>query len=411
MNAAKLVLRYLVDKKLSTVLNIFLLSLGTAVIVILILFNRQLEERISANAKGIDLVVGAKGSPLQLILCSVFHVDFPTGNIKLRDTEAIVKNPLIKQVIPLSLGDNFKGYRLVGTTRNYADLYSGTLSTGAWFEKEMEVVAGATAARLGELKVGDRFASSHGLTSDGDHHDTNFIVTGILSPTNSVLDNLILTSVESVWHVHEHEKETEEEHKPVTNPYTLVPSVDRSDTIKEVTSLLIQFRNPMAAIQLPRFINSQTKMQAASPAFETARLFSILVIGIDVLEGFAYILIFISALSIFIALYNSLKERQYDLAIMRTMGASRLRLLISVMLEGTILTAIGTILGLLLGHSAVYAFSMAFDGSQKFGLTAFTLYSEEYFLVAASLLLGVVCSVVPAVQAYRVNIHNVLAGG
>ncbi|HWA34838.1 MAG TPA: ABC transporter permease, partial [Cyclobacteriaceae bacterium] len=271
MNAAKLVLRYLLDKKLSTVLNIFLLSLGTAVIVILILFNRQLEERISANAKGIDLVVGAKGSPLQLILCSVFHVDFPTGNIKLRDTEAIVKNPLIKEVIPLSLGDNFNGYRLVGTTKKYADLYGGTLSTGAWFEKEMEVVAGSTAARLGQLKVGDKFASSHGLTTDGDHHDTNFIVTGILAPTNSVLDNLILTSVESVWHVHEHGDEADDESKPVTNPYTLVPSVDRSDTIKEVTSLLIQFRNPMAAIQLPRFINSQTKMQAASPAFETAR--------------------------------------------------------------------------------------------------------------------------------------------
>ncbi|HWA33099.1 MAG TPA: FtsX-like permease family protein, partial [Cyclobacteriaceae bacterium] len=140
-------------------------------------------------------------------------------------------------------------------------------------------------------------------------------------------------------------------------------------------------------------------------------LFSILGIGVDVLRGFAYVLIFISALSIFIALYNSLKERQYDLAIMRTMGASRLRLLISVMLEGTILTAIGTLLGLLLGHSAVYAFSMAFDQSQKVGLTAFTMYSEEYFLVTASLLLGVICSVVPALQAYRVNIHNILAGG
>src|SRR6185436_2529910 len=116
-------------------------------------------------------------------------------------------------------------------------------------------------------------------------------------------------------------------------PSPLVPSVAKGDSVREVTSVLLQYRSPMAAVQLPRLINSQSSLQAASPAFETARLFSILGVGVEVLMSFAYVLILISGLSIFIALYNSLKERRYDLAIMRSMGASRTKLFVIILLE------------------------------------------------------------------------------
>ncbi|HNC30552.1 MAG TPA: FtsX-like permease family protein, partial [Cyclobacteriaceae bacterium] len=158
-----------------------------------------------------------------------------------------------------------------------------------------------------------------------------------------------------------------------------------------------------------RMINGESKLQAASPAFETARLFSILGVGVEILTGFAYVLIFISALSVFIALYNSLKERRYDLAIMRSMGASKSKLFVNIVLEGVVLTALGSMAGLLLGHGILMALGTAVEEMRKAGLTGFVFYSAEWIILAGSLLLGMICALIPALQAYRTDISRVLA--
>jgi putative ABC transport system permease protein len=411
MNLLSLVVGYLKAKPLNTLLNIVLLALGIAVITILLLFSNQLKEKISDNTKGIDLVVGAKGSPLQLILCNIFHIDFPTGNIKLYEADRLAKHRLVKSAIPLALGDSYQNFRIVGTNRFYADLYKAELATGVWWQTDMEVVVGATAAQLLKLQAGDTFESSHGLTKEGSTHEAHpFVVKGILKKTHSVIDNLILTNVSSIWSVHSEHSEEKVVSDSVRNPSVLVPSVEASDSTKELTSLLIKYRNPIAALQLPRFINGQSSMQAASPSFEAARLFSILGVGVEAMTGFAYVLIFISALSIFIALYNSLKERQYDLAIMRSMGASKSKLLIATLMEGTTLTLCGSMLGLILGHGVLYVFTTLVEESQKAGISSFTFYKEELWLMVGSLVLGILCSLIPAFQAYRTDIHKVLAG-
>lgn len=417
MNIFILVWSYLKAKPLNTVLNIVLLALGIAVITVLLLFNKQLEEKISSNAKGIDLVVGAKGSPLQLILCNIFHIDFPTGNINLEEAEQISHSRLIKKAVPLALGDSYQSYRIVGTTHEYAKLYHLELAQGEWWNQELEATVGAHVSEGLKLKVGDTFQSTHGLTEGGSgHEEQKFIVKGILKRTNTVADNLILTSIETVWHVHEHaaadstEHEDHARHDSTFVASHLIPTHEAGDSTKEVTSLLIQYRSPMAAIQLPRMINGDSKLQAASPAFETARLFSILGVGVDILTGFAFVLIFISALSVFIALYNSLKERRYDLAIMRSMGASKAKLFINVLLEGAALTFLGSIFGLLLGHGVLVLLGAAVEETQKAGITGLVFYSAEWIILAGSLLLGIVCALIPAVQAYRTDISKVLAG-
>lgn len=416
MNILILVWSYLKSKPLNTALNSLLLALGIAVITVLLLFNKQLEEKITSNARGIDLVVGAKGSPLQLILCNIFHIDFPTGNINLKEAERISRNRLIKKAIPLALGDSYQAYRIIGTNRDYAALYKAELADGAWWSNELETTLGSTVAQELNLEVGDKFASTHGLTLGGHEHEQQFfIVTGILKPTNTVLDNLILTSVESIWHVHEEHSDVEESHTIHQRdtsfiPSSLVASHPAGDSTRELTSLLLQYRSPMAAIQLPRVINGQSKLQAASPAFETARLFTILGIGVDILTGLAYVLILVSALSIFIALYNSLKERRYDLAIMRSMGASRSKLFVSVLVEGSVLTLIGSLLGLLFAHGLVIALATYVEQARKAGITGIIFYTEEWIILAGSLFLGVFCALIPATQAYRTDISKVLAG-
>ncbi len=407
MSIFSLVWSYLKAKPLNTALNIFLLSLGVSVITLLLLVSRQLEQRVADNTKGIDLVVGAKGSPLQLILCNIFHIDFPTGNINLREAEKLANHRLVKNAIPLALGDSYMNFRIIGTSQAYAELYQAELQTGDWWIEELEVTLGANVAALSKLQMGSTFESAHGLTKEGHaHEESKYKVVGILKPTGSVIDNLILTQITSVWHVHEEGEEKSNMNQPLS--LKLIPGYQVKDSTKEITALLIKYKNPIAAIQLPRLINTQTNMQAASPAFESARLFTILGSAKTVLMGLAYLLVFISALSIFIALYNSLKERKYDLAIMRSMGASRFKLWSSMVLEGISLTFLGTIGGLLLAHLMLFVFIQTIG--DKTGLAPFQLYIEEAFLLVGGVLLGLLCSLLPAWQAYRTDIHKVLAG-
>ncbi len=440
MNIFKLVWNYLLARPLNTTINILLLSLGIAVITILLIVNNQLQQKIETNARGIDLVVGAKGSPMQLILCNIFHIDFPTGNISLQEADRIAKHRLVKSAIPLALGDSYAGYRIVGTNEAYASLYEGELANGSWFDKPLEVTIGATVGEMSGLKIGDHFASNHGLTAGGHaHNEHQYRVVGIMKPTYTVLDNVILTSVESVWRMHDESDEAEHEehdgdaheedgdhdhgygHDDVADDHSdhagdshahsrLVPSAEASDTTLEITSLLIKYRSPMGAIQLPRQINTGSNLQAASPAFETARLFSILGVGVDILMAFAYILIIISGLSIFIALYNSLKERRYDLAILRSMGAGRKRIVVSILLEGGMLTLLGSVAGLVLAHGAVVIMTAFIPQVEKAGINGIVFYPGEWIILAASLLLGLACAIIPAIQAYRTDISRVLAG-
>lgn len=411
MNIPVLVWNYLKAKPLNTVLNSLLLSLGIAVIVVLLIFNKQLEQKIQSNAKGIDLVVGAKGSPLQLILCNIFHIDFPTGNINLAEAEKIAGHRLVKKAIPMALGDSYQAYRIIGTNRDYPALYNAQLQAGHWFEKELDVTLGANAAAITGFSIGDKFASAHGLSVGGhEHEEHHFVVTGIMKPTGSVLDNLILTSVESVWKVHDLTIDYVSGNDTTVTVSRLVPAIEAGDSTKELTALLLQYRSPVGAIQLPRYVNQQSSLQAASPAFEIARLFTILGVGVDALMVLAYVLIFISALSIFIALYNSLKERRFDLAVMRTMGATRTKLVFTILAEGIGLTLVGSVAGILFGHSVVGVMALVIEEIHKAGITGFVLFQEEWIILGGSLLLGILCALLPAWQAYRTDISKVLAG-
>lgn len=410
MNLFVLSWNYIKSKPLNTALNILLMSLGIAIILVLILLNSQLEESLGKNKRGVDLVVGAKGSPLQLILANVYHIDFPTGNIKLEEAKSLSRNRLIKKTIPLALGDNYQGFRIAGTNHDYVKLYEAELADGELWKYNLEAVLGANVAQKLKMNVGDEFNGSHGMSVvDMAHDEAAYQVVGILKPSGSVLDNLILTNVESVWAVHEHkEEEHDQEHdKVLGSAYeTGLPDGDADD---EITSMLVQFRSPLGAVQLPRMINSNTNMQAASPAFETQRLFSLLGIGVDMLMAFAYIIIAISGLSIFISLYNALKDRKYDLAIMRSLGASQSKLFFHVILEGIIITVLGGIVGLILGHGLMEGLAGLYEKSDDIGITGLIFVNQELYVLLIAVGVGLLAAMIPAVNAYRTDISKVLA--
>ena len=409
MNLFFLSWNYIKSKPLNTLLNTLLMALGIAIILVLILLSTQLDENLRKNQKGIDLVVGAKGSPLQLILANVYHIDFPTGNIKLEEAKNFSRNRLIAQAIPLALGDNYKGFRIVGTNHDFTNLYEASVAKGELWKNNLDVVIGSRVAEDLGLEVDDSFFGAHGLSvADMAHEEMSYHVVGILADNNSVIDNLILTNIESVWAVHEHD-EGEHDHEEVEVGSAYETGFPEGDEDAEITSMLLKFRSPMGAVTLPRTINANTNMQAASPAFETQRLFSLLGIGVDLLKAFAAIIIIIAGLSIFISLYNALKDRKYDLAIMRSLGASRSKLFFHVILEGVIITILGGGLGFILGHGLTEFLAGLYEKSDDIGLTGMVFVNQEWIVVFISLGIGVFASLIPAVNAYKTDISEVLA--
>ncbi|WP_258102028.1 ABC transporter permease [Marinoscillum pacificum] len=413
MNIIYLSYRSILAKPLSSLLSWLLLTFGVTIVVLILLISNQLKNEISKNSQGIDLVIGAKGSPLQLILANVFHVDFPTGNIGLKEAAKVTRSRYIESAIPLSLGDSYQNARIVGTTKAYADLYGGEISDGVWFEGPMQVVLGAEAARKLQLKIGDEFQSQHGLSDDGDSHDAHpFKVVGVLTTTNTVLDKLILTSIQSIWEVHGHEEEEEHHHEEADSLVEIshleIAVTQEQFDEEEITAMLVKYRSPMGAVMLPRAINSESSFQAASPAFETARLFNIIGVGVQILNLLGILIISISAISVFIALLNSLKDRKYDIAIMRSMGATRSQIFNHILIEGLLITFVGGISGLIISHGLVYVLASSLEGVNP---QAFNFLNEEWFVILGCFVIGALASVVPAIMAFKTDISKTLSKG
>jgi putative ABC transport system permease protein len=177
----------------------------------------------------------------------------------------------------------------------------------------------------------------------------------------------------------------------------------------EITSVLVRYKSPIAAVELPLLVNRESALQAAAPAFETARLLSLVGIGVDTLRGLGLLLIATAGLSVFIALSNAMQERRYDLAVMRTLGASRAQLFTQPLIEGLLLAGGGALLGILLGHAVAEALGRLLPEGPYLGLSGLTWLSEELYVLLLALGVGLVAALLPAVQAYRTDIAAVLA--
>ncbi|AUC14228.1 hypothetical protein BTO06_03285 [Tenacibaculum sp. SZ-18] len=488
MNVWKISLENIKSKPLYTFLSVFTLALSIALLLGIQQLKSSFKYQTDNNLGGIDLVLGAKGSPLQLVLASILHMDDPTGNIKYSEAKKVAKNRMIKTAVPISYGDNFKGYRIVGTTNEFLSLYDAKISNGKGVQKSLDAIIGATVAEKLGLSVGDTFLSSHGLVeNDIDVHDDKFTVVGILEPTYKVIDRLIVTKLESIWDVHanhDHEEESHSEHKndekhddhaeeqhadehhdhdhdkheshenheehaeehhdhdkhESHENHEEHHDHDKHDGHKnheehvdehhdhdkneshenheehadehhdhdkheshgnheehadehhdhdkneshenheehadehhdhdkneshenheehadehhdheennenrEITSLLISFKTPRALLTLPRRINDQTNMQAALPKFELDKLYSYTGIGFKTITWIAYLILLISGMIIFISLYKMVKERSFDLALLRTFGASNFQLIKLVTYEGLMIVLSAFALG------------------------------------------------------------------
>lgn len=469
MNVLKISWKNIIYRPLSSGLSLLLLASGIAIILITILTYHQINDKFKNNSGGIDLVIAAEGSRLQSVLCNLYQVDNPTGNINYARTGFARMHPMVEKAIPISIGDNFKGYRILATTNEYLSLYGGEIGEGKLWEKPLEATIGSGIAEKFGLKIGDNFAGGHGLgESIEEHTDQPYTVVGILKQSNTVLDNLLLTSLESVWILHaghdhgsggsfdiiskeEHDaklakKEADEhnhdehnhdehnhgdhahdEHKEhSTEEYNHEGHGHHHDEVhdnkdyeailktidirsREITAMLIKYKIKRARFTLPGIANNTDGMMAAEPAIEIRQLFDLIEPAISIITIMAMIIVIIASISMFIAMLNSLKDRQYEIAIMRTMGASTTKVFTMILLEGFILAILGYILGIGISHLGMELFSGYLSETYHYDFTGWVWLHEEWYILAGAIIIGIVSALYPAIKAYRTDISKTLS--
>lgn len=416
-------------KPLNTILSILLLTASVAIITILILVEKQFEEKYQSNLDGVDLVLGAQGSPLQLVLSSVYQVDDPTGNISYDSVKVWMQHPYVKKAIPLAYGDNYVGFKIVGTTPDYIEKYQAKIAEGKLFEHNFEVVIGADVAEKLNLKLGDTFKGTHGSAAEGEVHDHGeYSIVGIASKTGKVIDNLILSNIPTVWQMHHEEgneevtenpshgepghmhEDEEHVHAEECNHDEHESDMTIDEPNMEITSVLIEFKNKMGVFMWPNIISQNTKMQAALPTYQMNRLFDMFGVGLDALKYLAFGIMLISGISIFIALFNTLKERKAEFALMRVNGAKKHQLLLVVLLESILLCIVGYFFGTVLGRLGIVLLSKASESDFKLGFNPMEIiWEKEGLLFGLTLLIGLLAALIPAIKAYTINISKTLA--
>ena len=441
MNLGYLAYRNMVSKPLNLMLSLLLLSLSVSLVTFVLQLNEQLGNQLNKNIAPFDMVVGAKGSPLQLVLSSVLHVDNPTGNIKFKDVTQIQNHPFVAESIPVSYGDNYKGYRILGTEPDYLESYGAEVQEGRLFQRSFEVVVGSGVRSKLKLQLGDKLISSHGLldTSIDGHDEHPFTVVGFLAPTGSVVDQLLISNLESIWEVHdhgdEHSETTEEDHKEEhvhdaehehegehdhaaheegheheehgsDGPEE---SEGRYNEDLEITSLLVKFKSPLGMVQLPRFINENTSVQAALPGFEIQRLIGLLGSGAQTINGIALAILLVSGLSIFISLLKTIRERRQELALLRTYGFRTGQLLSLALLEGLFLAFIGFVIGWLLGRLGIWIVSGYLSASYGYTLQLNGLELSEVYLMVIILILAIFATLMASISIFKLNVAKTLS--
>ena len=440
MKDLTLVLLSLKSRLSSTILAVLLTTFGISISIILVQFENHVKTRLNNDGKKIDIVVGAKGSPLQIVLSSIYHIDLPTGNIPYSSLKKISEDPLVDKVIPLALGDNWKNNRIVGTTYEYLEHYGAKLDKGRNWQKVFEVVAGSSV----KINLNQEFSGSHGLVDNNNTHDHGkYRVVGILKPTGTVLDRLLLTSLKSVLqihgqdiednekhnhehdkhehHKHEHNKQEHDEHEHQLNKNkNKTDNHDHNSEQKgnsvnnnqdfiepEITSLLITTKSPVANINLPRSINKQTQLQAANPAFEITRLSAMLGIGSKSFKLLSIIIMLIAVLSIFTGLASNFENRLRDLAILRAIGYSKTRVFKIISLEGIIIVIFGIIIGLC---SSFLVFNLLVDiiAPLNNSNAKFNFSIDIVIIICLVFLAGLFAAFFPAYKGSKVSVAKQL---
>ena len=414
MNTLKIVYKNIKQRSLSSMLTILSVLLGVGLVTAILILKNESEDAFNQTATGYEIIVGPKGSSLQLTLSTVYQVGLPIQNMPLKVYDLLKNDKRVRLAIPYVFGDNYKNFRITGTV---SELFSEfeykkgiryKLDEGSFFSNDFEAVIGKEVADKTGLKTGDTFSGSHGIeTYEGasEHSEKKFKVTGILSRTFTPSDRVIFVSMNSVWELHNHENENNgsEDHHII------------SDSMKTISAVLLKLKSPVFFDLLRRQINENKyegiNAQAVLPLFEIKQLFDIIGNINSLILVIAYLVIFTAAVSILVSIYNSMNERMREIAIMRSLGARRFLIMKIIIFEGMFLSAAGALLGCIAGHAAVFFLQEKISGLSGIKISGFVFSMFEVYLITGTVILGIIVSIIPAVKAYRTDVSKNLNSG
>lgn len=409
----RLVTRSLRQHLFSTSITIACVALATGLMMSVFAINQQTYKAFTEGHGGFDAVLGARGSATQLVLNSVFHLETSPGNIPWSLYMQIKEDPRVENAIPFALGDNYYGYRIVGTKPElfeieYREGRIPELFDGGRMFDEMrrEAVVGSFAARKTGLQVGDIFQPYHGLVfEEGTQHSEQFVVVGIMRPTNTPMDRVIWVPIEGVFRMEGHVlRGTGEVYKP--DAAQVIP-----DEHKEVSSVMLNLRTPQAGMQLTNTINRQGDV--ATFAWPVGAIMSDLFQKIGwvshVLTLVAYLIIVVSAASIMASIYNSINERRRDIAILRSLGARRNTVFAAIVSESSAIALLGTLGGYVV-YSIILSIAMYIVREQT-GVVLEVLVFHPVMLITPALMvvMGALAGIIPAIRAYSTDVATHLS--
>ena len=397
MTLALIVLRSLRQHLLSTVITALSIALAGGLLISVWVVKQQSQATFTQVNIGFDAVLGARGSKLQLVLNSIFHLEASPGNVSQADYDYIRRHPAVAVAIPIAVGDNLRGFRIVGTipefftATEYAPGRRFVLDSGRMFDPSAkEAVVGSFAAGRLHLKVGDVFHPFHGLVfNPHEQHADLYVVTGILAPSNTPADKVVWIPI--------HGLQTMSGHDP--------------KAATDVSAVLIKLRSPSAGFRLDMMYNRQgDRLTFAYPISAiVADLFSKIGWFDQVLTLIAYLVALVSAAGVLVAIYNSMAARRRDIAILRSLGARRRTVFGAIVLEAAAIGLLGMIaaFGVYLGiATGVAALIRAQTGVM---LNPWSYDPVMLWAPVAMVLLCAAGGVVPAWVAYRTDIASNLA--
>ena len=393
MTPVTVVWRYLQGRFVTSVLTVVSVALGVSLVIASVLLTRGIKEGFIAGATDYNLIVGAKGSPTQLVLNVVFRMDAPTPNIPLSAYEDLRADPRVEAAVPVAMGDAYQGFRYVATSEAYfAPLpwrrHLPALATGRLFRSDAperpdyEAVLGADAARGTGLKPEDRFYEGEEMAA------YPLRVVGVLRPTGTADDRAIFISLASYWEMNE---------------------ISRKAMIKPLTAILIRPKRLSDLTALHRGWNVGPDLQAALPSAILLNIFNLLGLVEDVLAVVLAVVAVVVGLYLFVTMYNATLERRREIATMRALGARRATVLGIVLLESCVIAGLGGLAGILGGHgvAALGASLLAARGGPVTHALALSALQPVTF--GAVVALGALAGLLPAVLAYRTEVAENLA--
>ncbi len=404
-----LVKRSMKQHALSTVITVMSVGLATGLTMAVFSIQYQTRGAFTGGRVGYDAVLGARGSQLQLVLNAVYQLETSPGNIPWTLYEEVKNDPRVELAVPYAVGDNYYGYRIVGTTNDIftrfeyqKDKHLEVEPGGRVFDPaKKEAVIGSFVARKLGLGVGSTFKPFHGLYFDPNmQHEEVFQIVGVLKPTNTPSDRVLWIPIDDVYRMKGHVL------RGTGTEYTAKEGVEIPDANKEVSAVMLKFYSPQAGFMLDQTINRQGKVATlAWPIGKVmAELFDKMGWVTKILTLVAYLVMLVAAASILSSLYNTLNERRREFAILRSLGARRTTVFSAIVLEATAIAGLGSLVGYVI-YLALFAVAALVVREQTgVVLEVFQFHISLLFVPVCMTVLGALSGLVPALKAYSTDV-------